>query len=72
MKFHLYLFGLFAMGVTFTPLTVQHVIAEESVLAADNDISGWVVGLEYIAAPDPFVGDADSASQRLPMAFWMQ
>lgn len=67
MKLCPYIVRLFALAITFTPLTVTHVAAQESVLATDYDISGWVVGFEYVAAPEPFVGDAESASRFVPV-----
>ncbi len=63
MKLCPHIFGLFAMAMIFMPLTVQHVAAADSVLSGNKNLSSWVVGLEYVAAPDPFVGDAESASQ---------
>ena len=32
-----------------------------------NEYPGWIVGAGYVAAPDPFIGDADDASQFFPI-----
>jgi outer membrane protein len=51
----------------FLTLVVQQAMANDQSLGLEEDSPGWLVGMGYLVAADPFVGDPEDASQVVPL-----